>query len=339
LKYLSLLAIVFLLSCGQESETTLSQAEPASLAEKLRTKVTPFINSRAQFRYLTTEDQRQVRYAFFSKEDNEATVVILPGYTEYIEKYAETIFDFASKNYNVLILDHSGMGRSSKKVKNPQVVHIDSFDTYVKDADAVISESGASSTPMFLLGHSTGALIGAHLVARDSSRFEKVAYVSPLFEMDFGDRNAFFSKLYLTALSVFRGQKYAPGFSDCEPDDYPFESNDVTSSQVRWQFNRAMIEKDKSLWMCGPSTRWVLEVVRASKKQDMQSIAIKHGSPVMLFMAKNDDRIVEERVHDFANWAPVATLRIFQDARHEIYREKEAHRDILMNDLFSFFSL
>jgi alpha-beta hydrolase superfamily lysophospholipase len=83
----------------------------------------------------------------------------------------------------------------------------------------------------------------------------------------------------------------------------------------------------------------VLEVVRASKKQDMQSIAIKHGSPVMLFMAKNDDRIVEERVHDFANWAPVATLRIFQDARHEIYREKEAHRDILMNDLFSFFSL
>ena len=326
------------IACSQqETSLTSMQKQLDPVEEKLYSKVLPFVKERGREKTLETQDGRKLRYSHYSKPENSATVLILPGYTEYIEKYYEFIFDLSQSGYDVLILDHLGMGKSSKELENKRIVHIENFSEYVESVRELLYEVKVQND-LYLFAHSTGALIGSYLVKESPELFKKVTYSSPLFKVLLKKNRRILSYMYLNLLKPFKSNSYAPGYEDCTTEDFPFEGNVVTQSEVRWNFNRDFISKDPSLWMCGPSVNWVLQVLKATKKSIVLDIAQKHDMPVLIFLAKNDANIENSRVHEFAEWAPNANLRVFEDSRHEIYREKEAIRTILMSDLIEFFN-
>ncbi|PQM57260.1 MAG: hypothetical protein CML39_00150, partial [Rhodobacteraceae bacterium] len=51
--------------------------------------------------YVQTEDRKYIRYGFWDKGEK-ATVIILPGRSEYIEKYNSVIKEFTQRNYSVV---------------------------------------------------------------------------------------------------------------------------------------------------------------------------------------------------------------------------------------------
>ena len=64
------------------------------------------------------------------KKTGAATMVILPGFTEFCEKYSCDILRLHQSGFNVLVIDWPGQGLSGHFGKNPLAVHCDDFTVY-----------------------------------------------------------------------------------------------------------------------------------------------------------------------------------------------------------------
>jgi len=79
------------------------------------------------------------------------TLVILPGFTEFCEKYSAEVLHFHKKGYHVLIIDWPGQGQSGHFGRHPLAVHCTDFDHHLSALDAVISAVGLDGHELVLL--------------------------------------------------------------------------------------------------------------------------------------------------------------------------------------------
>ena len=59
------------------------------------------------------------------------TIVILPGFTEFCERYSAEVLHFHEKGYHVLIIDWPGQGQSGHFGRHPLAVHCTDFDHHL----------------------------------------------------------------------------------------------------------------------------------------------------------------------------------------------------------------
>lgn len=90
------------------------------------------------------------------------TVLLFPGRTEYIEKYGRTAADLAAGGYHTVTIDWRGQGLSDRLLDDARTGHVDVFDDYQRDADALMEWVKAEGLPQpwHLIGHSMGGCIG-----------------------------------------------------------------------------------------------------------------------------------------------------------------------------------
>src|SRR5690606_10082963 len=94
--------------------------------------------------------------------------VILPGMSEFCEKYYETARDLMARNLSVWIIDWPYQGHSSRFKKNPHKRHSDGFASDVQDMHQLLSDyiiptavrGDIGRLPLIMLGHSMGANLG-----------------------------------------------------------------------------------------------------------------------------------------------------------------------------------
>ena len=79
--------------------------------------------------YVQTEDRKFIRYGYWEKGDK-GTVIILPGRTEYIEKYNTVIQEFLDRNFSVLCIDWRGQGLSQRPHGRTDIGHVKNFFEY-----------------------------------------------------------------------------------------------------------------------------------------------------------------------------------------------------------------
>jgi len=92
-------------------------------------------------------------------------VLILPGFTEFIEKHEATAAHFAAMGLECLVLDWPGQGLSDRlSPRYPMVIHADGFDLHLKALVAGARQAGFldPGLPLFAFGHS----MGGHLALR-----------------------------------------------------------------------------------------------------------------------------------------------------------------------------
>ena len=87
--------------------------------------------------YVQTEDRKFIRYGYWEK-GNKATVIILPGRTEYIEKYNTVIQEFLDRNFSVLCIDWRGQGLSQRPHGRTDIGHVKDFFEYQIDLETIL---------------------------------------------------------------------------------------------------------------------------------------------------------------------------------------------------------
>jgi lysophospholipase len=117
-----------------------------------------------------------LRYGVY-KHDGEPSqyVVFLNGRSEWIEKYAYLAADLAMPaGTGFLTWDHRGQGASGGSR-----AHIDDYETFVQDAEHVIS-SVVADKPYVLMAHSMGALISLYGTLKGALKPQALVLGSPL---------------------------------------------------------------------------------------------------------------------------------------------------------------
>ena len=118
------------------------------------------------------------------------TLLILLGFGEGMNKYCELVQTLAARlpSLTIYIYDHRGQGFSDREsvVQQPLLAHITDWKAYVLDAEQFVRTLVRPTSPtqrLHLFTHSTGGMIGTHLMAKHPTWFSSATLHAPLFKL------------------------------------------------------------------------------------------------------------------------------------------------------------
>lgn len=287
--------------------------------------------------WLTAADGVRLRLATW-RTGARGTVLILPGRTEYIEKYGPAAAEFAARGYASAVLDWRGQGLSDRLLEDGETGHVLRFADYQLDLDAAFAalRDLGLPEPFFLLAHSMGGCAGLRALIRGVP-VRRAVFSAPMW----GIRMAAALRpvawaLAMGARGIGQGHRYAPGTG---PVNYvamaDFAGNVLTSDPEMYAFMRGQIAAQPALALGGPSLHWVHEALRETATlRRLPSPAV----PALTVLGTRE-RVVDPRpIRDrMARW-PGGRLDLVEGAEHEVMMEAEPIRTAFYDSAAAWFA-
>lgn len=287
--------------------------------------------------WLKAADGVRIRAAVWNATGARGTVILLPGRSEYVEKYGRTAAGLAAAGYATLAVDWRGQGLSDRPMRNRSVGHVGDFAEYQADMAAVLEFATKAEVPQpcYLMAHSMGGCIGLRgLMAGLPVR--AAVFTAPMWGI----------LLPKGAGPVVRAVTTAAGWVGFDhlrmPTtpvrtlvlDVPFEGNNLTTDQGMWDFMRAQALTHPELTLAGPSLGWM----RAALRECAALARLPSPACPMLCAVGSLERIVEmPPITDrLARW-PGAKLDVYDGAEHEVLMERPALRDAFLRTAVALF--
>ena len=119
----------------------------------------------------------------YAAEAPRGTVLLVHGFTENGEKYAELIHSLLKNRLSAVIWDQRGHGRAWRdpEIDDLSLTHVDDFEAYVEDMATVCDRvMGEMPGPWYLFGHSMGGAVAALYLERRPGAFERAVLCAPM---------------------------------------------------------------------------------------------------------------------------------------------------------------
>jgi lysophospholipase len=273
-----------------------------------------------------------LRYSFKQEQSSRGTIVIVPGRTEFIEKYVEVCWDLRNIGYSICVYDHLGQGKSARQLNDPEKGHITDFTIYVSDLVKIL-ESVVLQTPkepVYLLAHSMGATISSLASQRCAETISGLILVSPMFQINTG---IFLPPILAEALCEFvcltgGGSRYVWGGGPFNPD-MDFTDNPLTSDPDRFRFNSELARKNREIAQGSPTFGWLQQAYKAMRQVRGQIAEIP--CPTIIFRSIDEHVVGLKEMENYCNGVISCQLVTYRNCRHELLME----RDEIRSDLFT----
>ncbi|MGR3539966.1 MAG: alpha/beta fold hydrolase [Hasllibacter sp.] len=272
-------------------------------------------------RWLKAADGVRLR-AMAVGADDAPEVLVLPGRTEYLEKYGPTASWLAAAGYRALVIDWRGQGLSDRLLDDRAVGHVPRFADYQLDLDALLTLSNGSARR--LLAHSMGGCIALRALT-DGLAVDRAAFSAPMWGIRVGalERPFAWGLSWLSGRLGFGG-RYAPGTGPLPVAEKTALDSTLTTDPETLAWMRRQTAEAPDLALGGPSLGWLWEALT-----EMRRLAALPSPDVPALTGLGTrERIVEAAaIHDrMARW-PRGTLAVYEGAEHELLMERPALRD------------
>ncbi|PVA11941.1 alpha/beta hydrolase [Pelagivirga sediminicola] len=283
-------------------------------------------------------DDLRVRIGHWPLKGAKGTVILLPGRTEFIEKYGHTAADLGARAYGTLTIDWRGQGLSDRMSDDAMSGHVDRFGDYQDDLAALMAAAQALDLPRpwHLLAHSMGGCIGLR-GAMEGLPVASCAFTAPMWgiEMKALLRPVAWS-LSWASRHVGLGHVYAPG---TVRGNYllsePFETNALTRDADMHAHMIAQLRAHPELAIGGPSLRWLFEALRECRAL---ARAPSPELPCLTIVGSDEDIVSIAQIEDrIARW-PGARLKVLEGARHEVLMDTPQTRQDVTDMLAAFWN-
>jgi len=270
--------------------------------------------------FVSAQDGTKIRVAYWQGGDR-GTVLLLPGRTEYIEKYGRMVAKLKARNMNVVVLDWRGQGMSHRHDGRRDRGYVETFRHYQQDISAAISaaEIAALRGPKLLFSHSMGGCIGLRSLVSGLD-VEGAVFSSPMWGLEASRKD----KLLLNVVDIL-GRPFGvhkslvPG---SEPTFYaavsPFEGNELTNDPDHYAMFQSHLKAEPDLGLGGPTIHWAVEAIKEMNALRVASIPY---IPILTFVGTEeiivDGEAIKSRAPDFPN----SRLEIIESGKHEVWME------------------
>lgn len=262
--------------------------------------------------WMVASDGFRLRGAFW--EGSEAgTVVILPGRTEFIEKYGRVIGRLRDRGFAVAAIDWRGQGLSQRREATPHLGHVDRFLHYQRDLDALLAhpDVAASPGPRRMLAHSMGACIGYRRLA-ERGDFASAVFTAPMFRLHL---QAVARQTTAGARSLAARLRGGAALAD------GFAMNALTSDRSAYDWCAAQVAAHPELGLGAPSLVWVRE---ALLEMERLRAAPPPATPILTLLGSDETVVSPKAIRHMMARLPQGRLVEFPGARHEILVESPA---------------
>ncbi len=272
------------------------------------------------------------------KKADVATVVILPGFTEFCEKYSSVVLRLHQSGHNVLIIDWPGQGLSGHYGKDPLAVHCDDFFIYLDALDAAIKAIGLWEDQLFLFGHSMGGHLALRYAVRRPAHILGVILCAPMMAPPvmpvwlIWGLSAILQRMGL-------GLDYPPFHRAPELDwvRHYRPDNKLTRWPQGYESQFFWFDDMPRLRRSGPTIGWVSAAYQSSAQCTLNADWLSSiRVPVLSFVA-GDEKIVSASATNYAlPFVPHLERHDFEGARHELLHELPEVTDQLWSSLLAF---
>ena len=289
--------------------------------------------------YFTSNSGLNIRYRLSSATAPlRGHMLILPGFTEFIEKYEDQMKRFSALGFHALVLDWPSQGLSQRlNPKYPKLVHCDDFSQHMSALDAVLDVANFidREQPLFVFGHS----MGGHLALRfvQSRPWVRGVILSAPMMMP-PVKPAVVIKPALDLLVQLGAGGLPIPFRQDERVVRDFHPENVlTRDPDGYQIQFEWFRKNPELRVTGPSFGWARAAYQScfevtANREALASIQV----PVQAHLAGDERVVSSEHSHRFLPYLPQATLFQYNDARHELMLETPDVRDLIWTRIEDF---
>ena len=283
--------------------------------------------------WTSAPDGVRLRIGCWCPEAARGTVLLLPGRTEYIEKYGCVTTGFFARGYATAIIDFRGQGLSDRLLPNVRVGHVRDFSEYQDDVRALVETARACELPepFFLLAHSMGGCIGLRAL-HEGLPVVAAAFSGPMWGIKLSPTMRPVAHILSRLVPLLgMGAALPPGTSyESYVLSDPFEDNMLTTDPEMWDMMVAQLETHPELRLGGPSYTWLGAALRECTVLDHLPTP---DLPTVTFQGSN------ERVVDTASITRImerwtnGKLHIVPAGEHEVLLEGAAVRGPILDTI------
>ncbi len=290
-------------------------------------------------RWLAAVDGVHIRVGVWPHEGAKGTVFLLPGRTEYIEKYGRAAGDLAARGYATLSIDWRGQGLADRPLDQSGTGHVGTFAEYQLDMDAVLTFARAEDLPQpwFLMAHSMGGCIGLRTLTRDHP-FKAAAFSAPMWGILMAAWMRPMAVALATASRWFNfDDRLVPGTKEVT---YVLQSgfvdNSLTTDPEMWDYMRQQALACPELTLAGPSLGWLQAALT-----ECHALSLLPSPDLAVVTALGlQERIVDTGpIHTRMSVWPKGKLSLYPGAEHEVMMERPDTRTRFFDEACALFDL
>lgn len=275
-----------------------------------------------------------VRVAQWSGE--RGTILFANGRGDFIEKYAEAIWDWHARGRGVIAFDWRGQGGSGRLGRTPLHGHADDFAPWIADLRELIGRAADFAAPPLVgIGHSMGGHLWLRALAEGEVRTARVVLVSPMLGIARGDAAA----RALTALMVRLGWggAFALGqHARLSAAKDILRGAALTSDAARQTDEAWWLARAPELALGGCTWGWLHAAFASIASLDRNGSLEAITTPVHVELAGDEQVTDTPAAIRAVVRLPGANYIVTKGARHEVLREADAARTAVLDRIAKF---
>lgn len=287
----------------------------------------------------TAFDGVNIHYEYFLAENSRGNVVIVHGLSEFTKKFYEIIYYTLNQGYNVFIYDQRCHGLSGRLTDERDLLHVDSFNDYVKNLNYFIDEIvlKTENKPIYLFAHSMGGAIAALYLSEQSSKIKSAVLSAPMFEPIVKNVPTLIAREGLRVGKVIFGGKRKFFLSE--------EFNPETKFYYTYGLSEARFKKNMKLrcenemYQSTPmSFGWVRGSLTVGKRILSRRIIGKIETPILIISAREDKMVNNKMQEQFFSRCKNCEFESIEHATHAILSSDEVILSKVLKLTFDFLS-
>lgn len=276
--------------------------------------------------FLEADDGARLRVANYPHPSSRGTVLVHPGWSEFLEKYIEVATDLHQRGYNVVLCDPRGQGYSQKVTDTDARGLIREYDRFVRDLDHFVDHMMTTfDGPYFLLAHSMGGLISLEWLNRGNDRRLAGAMLCAPMTQLLADPVKRAVARSIVRVGTALGAARRPLFGVREHSMH-FETNNLTQDRTRHSRFKKLQEVAPDAQAGPPRFAWLNAGMAAINRINRSGGLDGITTPILLISADWDETVDPANHRVLAERYKNLQLVRIKDSRHEILMEADQYR-------------
>ena len=275
----------------------------------------------AQAFWLKTPDAMRLRAAIWPGGDR-GTVAILPGRTEYIEKYGHVARKIRSLGFSAFAVDWRGQGLATRPFGTTEVGHVDDYREYQTDLRILLADARIAELPepTHLLAHSMGGCIGLRALVEGTGGFSTATFSAPMWGLGIHPLAKVAGRI-VGGLAIRLGQSRRRVIGQ-GPETYATKAetsdNVLTSEGDMLDWIRSHVVARPELGLGGPSYGWLVSSLKETAALQRRA---SPSTPTLTFLGSDESIVDPGAIRRRMDGWPEGSLTELRGARHEILIE------------------